>query len=202
MTPQTTAFGITADEFKNARLHAAWTVETAADRLKVTRRTVRNWESGARRVPYFAYELLRILGCHNLPGPAWQGWRIVDDTLYSPEGLGFKAVDIGWWGLTCAMARCWLERQKASCDPLPADIALLFEMQCHGRAAQAVGEGHPAPGGPPSGGRPVLGDADSPAHEKAAGLERVLNSPALARAGLSNNPHKVSQVTLCVGGDF
>ena len=127
-TLSATAF-VSGEDFKDARLHATWTIPVAAERLRVTQQTIRNWEAGARRVPFTAFELVRVLGCHFLPGKNWQGWRVVGDTLYSSEGLGFKASDMGWWGLTCALARHWLNRHREQPQPLPADLSLLLSLR-------------------------------------------------------------------------
>lgn len=99
---------------------AALTRAQAAQLLRVTVRTLRNWEQGKARVPYSAYALLCIHGGYALPGEAWAGWRIRGDALYSPEGLAFRASDAAWWSLTCAMAREWLQmREQGAAAPLP-----------------------------------------------------------------------------------
>jgi transcriptional regulator with XRE-family HTH domain len=79
-------------------------VPEAAKLLRVSERTVQYWESGRVRVPYSAYKLMRLLRGYELPGAAWRGYRLTGDTLWSPEGLAFKAADHRWWSLTCRMA--------------------------------------------------------------------------------------------------
>jgi hypothetical protein len=86
------------------RLTCGLSVPVAAKILRVTDRTLHNWELGRARVPYAAYKLLRILRGWELPDPAWKGYRLQGDTLWSPEGMGFKASDHRWWSLTCRMA--------------------------------------------------------------------------------------------------
>lgn len=86
---------------------AAMDRKGVSELLRVTVRTVKNWEQGKSRVPYSAYRLLRIHGCYDLPGAAWSGWRLAGDTLWSPERRGFRPFDLAWWGLTVAMAREW-----------------------------------------------------------------------------------------------
>src|SRR3546814_19751205 len=78
---------VTAFRFREMRLSCALSVAAAAKVLHVTARTLHNWESGASRVPYAAYKLLRLLSGGALPGAAWKGWRLHGDTLYSP-GIG------------------------------------------------------------------------------------------------------------------
>lgn len=113
-------YRVDAADFVDVRLLAALTRAQAAHLLRVTVRTLRNWEQGKVRVPYSAYALLRIHGGYALPGEAWQGWRIRGDALYSPEGLAFRASDAAWWSLTCAMARQWLQmRQQGAAASLP-----------------------------------------------------------------------------------
>ena len=95
---------VTASRFRDARAVCCLTVPETAKLLRVTQRTVQNWESGRVRVPYSAYKLMRILRGYELPGNAWRGYTLRGDTLWSPEGLAFKAADHRWWSLTCRMA--------------------------------------------------------------------------------------------------
>lgn len=78
---------VDAAAFVEARLLAGLTCSQAAQLLRVTVRTVRNWEQGKARVPYSAFEFLRISSGYALPGAPWVGWSIRGDALYSPEGL-------------------------------------------------------------------------------------------------------------------
>jgi transcriptional regulator with XRE-family HTH domain len=80
-----------ASRFREARLLAALSVSDAGKLFRVTPRTVRNWEAGRALVPYAAFKLLRILRGYELPGRAWRGYYLKGDTLWSPEGLAFKA---------------------------------------------------------------------------------------------------------------
>ncbi len=95
---------VTASRFRDTRGLCCLTVADTAKLLRVTPRTVQNWESGRVRIPYSAFKLLRILRGYELPGAAWRGYRLKGDTLWSPEGLAFKASDHYWWSLTCRMA--------------------------------------------------------------------------------------------------
>src|SRR5690606_5254462 len=76
----------------------------AAKVLRLTKRTVQNWEAGRASIPYAAYKLLRILRGYELPHPAWRGFRVVGDTLWTPEGHPFRPDHMAWWSLTCRMA--------------------------------------------------------------------------------------------------
>lgn len=104
---------IEGSEFKQARLIAGFKRQEVAKLLKVTVRTVSNWERGAVGVPYSAFKLLRILSGYELPGEAWAGWCIRGGALWSPEGKSFQASEFAWWSLTCSMARRWREAYEA-----------------------------------------------------------------------------------------
>jgi transcriptional regulator with XRE-family HTH domain len=95
---------VTGSRFRTARAVCCLSVPEAAQLLRVSERTIQYWESGRVRVPYSAYKLMRILRGYELPGHAWRGYTLRGDTLWSPEGLPFKAADHRWWSLTCRMA--------------------------------------------------------------------------------------------------
>lgn len=95
---------MTGSRFRTARAVCCLSVPEAAQLLRVSERTIQYWESGRVRVPYSAYKLMRILRGYELPGHAWRGYTLRGDTLWSPEGLPFKAADHRWWSLTCRMA--------------------------------------------------------------------------------------------------
>ena len=81
--------------------------------LRVTYRTLLNWESGRVKVPYAAFKLLRILTGYELPSDAWADWRFSGNALWSPEGKKFTASDLNYLSLTFAIARQWrLEREE------------------------------------------------------------------------------------------
>lgn len=87
--------------------------------LRVTERTVRHWETGATRVPFAAYKLLRVLRGFHLPGDAWTGWMLVRDRLVTPEGHAFRPDDFAWLALTVAQARAFrrlYDAQRAAGD--------------------------------------------------------------------------------------
>ena len=69
-----------------ARCKLGWSVEDAGKYFQVTDRTWHNWESGAHRIPFAVYKLLRVLARLELPGKAWAGWRLEGDVLITPEG--------------------------------------------------------------------------------------------------------------------
>lgn len=101
---------IDPDKFHETRLLARLTQQQTASLLHVTERTIRLWENGQAAIPYAAYKLLRVITGYELPGPAWVGWSIRGDTLWSPENRGFTAAHLGYMWLTFAMARNWQEQ--------------------------------------------------------------------------------------------
>ncbi len=106
-----------ASRFRDTRFTCNLTVPAAAQLLRVSERTIHNWESGAARVPYAAYRLLRIVRGGEFVHPSWKGWAVRGDTLWSPEGHGFRAADSSWWSLLIRQAREFrnllIERQKS-----------------------------------------------------------------------------------------
>lgn len=86
--------------------------------MRVSERTLHNWEAGRVRIPYAAYKLIRILRGYELPGDAWKGYRLIGDTLWSPENLPFKAADARWWSLTVCMAHEFKKQTKAQRERL------------------------------------------------------------------------------------
>lgn len=100
---------IEAEDFETLRLTHRLSVKTASELLHVDQRTIINWESGRTRIPYAAYRLLRVLRNHELPHEAWDGWRLVGDTLYSPANRPFKPHELLYISSYFAMARFWLK---------------------------------------------------------------------------------------------
>ncbi|WP_440112173.1 VC1465 family Xer recombination activation factor [Acidovorax sp. BL-A-41-H1] len=84
-------------------------VETCAQFLHITERTLRNWESGKHDIPFSAYKLLRLLTGMELPGPTWEGWCFHSGKLWSPEGHGFTGKDGSHWHLLVSQARLFPE---------------------------------------------------------------------------------------------
>lgn len=106
---------VNARRFREARHLCVLSQQAAADLLRVSLRTIKNWESGNVRVPYAAYKLMRILRGYQLPGESWRGWNLKGDVLWSPEGRAFRASDHGWWSLIVAKADAfdrWAEQRR------------------------------------------------------------------------------------------
>ncbi len=115
------------EKFHETRLMARLTQQEAACLLHVTERTIRLWESGTTAIPYAAYKLLRIWAGFDLPGKAWEGWRLHSGSLWSPAGRRFEAHELAYLSLTFSMARHWqadyerrsLERVQKEPETLP-----------------------------------------------------------------------------------
>lgn len=113
-----------AQRFREARLTSLMSQADAAKLLRVTERTVHNWEAGRVRVPYAAYKLMRILRGYELPGRTWRGWWLIGDRLITPEGRELRASDGAWWSLLVAQAHQFrqllAERRAAQQAACPA----------------------------------------------------------------------------------
>lgn len=99
--------------------------------LRVTPRTLFNWETGRTAIPVATLKLLRLLRRSELPGKEWQGWSFSRGTLWSPEGHGFKAADFAWLSATIRRARLFgvLYRER---EQLRVEL-----VRAHVQAAQA-----------------------------------------------------------------
>jgi transcriptional regulator with XRE-family HTH domain len=96
------------EAFRVARFSAGLSLDDAAAFLRVTTRTIRNWESGSVRIPYPAFRLLRIRAGSGFPFEGWEGWMVgKDGTLWSPARQSFRPKDLEWLSLVFAQARQW-----------------------------------------------------------------------------------------------
>jgi DNA-binding transcriptional regulator YiaG len=201
---------VSAFRFRDVRFSCGLSIPAAAKVLHVSERTLHNWESGAVRIPYAAFKLLRLLRGGELPGPAWKGWRLTQDTLYSPEGHGFKASDHAWWSLLvrraamfgelvarCEAARSECEQlRQAGAAPLPAhalraltDSALLSHFWDFSAAFATAAGGDSARSdaavGPVSGGAFLSHSPDSGSGQGNAGHGEAVPGPLPSDAGAS-----------------
>ena len=108
---------VPAWRFREARLSTGLSVVGCAALLRVSERTMRGWESGATRIPYTAYKLLRLLrGGRVLSHPDWKHFTVRGNVLISPEGHEFVAGDLGWLSLLVRRARAFAKRQVDRTD--------------------------------------------------------------------------------------
>lgn len=87
-------------------------------------RTARRWKRGETRMPKTSAMILRgDLGCFD---PAWQGWKLRDGKLISPEGWETLPGDVLSLPLLRAQVAAYQakERQTRAMEnqPLPADV--------------------------------------------------------------------------------
>lgn len=68
---------------------------------------MRNWESGAVRIPYAAYKLMRVLKGGKILGPEWRDFYVWRGVLHTPEGHRFEAGELSWWSLLVRRARAF-----------------------------------------------------------------------------------------------
>jgi transcriptional regulator with XRE-family HTH domain len=118
---------VSHEKLRETRILSGLSKKEAAEMLRVTYRTLHNWESGRIQVPYAAFKLLRILTGYELPSDAWRGWMFLGDALWSPEGKKFTAIDLNYLSLTFAMAKQWrLEREEKRKSGLPSERSNLL----------------------------------------------------------------------------
>lgn len=85
-------------------------MDGCADLLRVSDRTIRGWESGATRVPYAAYKLMRVLkGGRYLHHAHWAHFSVRGPVLATPEGHELQAGDIAWLTLLVRRASAFGE---------------------------------------------------------------------------------------------
>lgn len=137
-------------KFREARLQCCLSVEGCAKLLRISERTVRNWEAGAVRIPYAAFKLMRVMRGGKLLGSDWTGFRVHGDTLITPEGRSFHFSELAWWSLLCRMARAYAEARRpgmTSTDRLvaPPPRSGLRVKSCAPVACGANGAGVAAP---------------------------------------------------------
>ena len=98
---------IRPEDFRDLRRSADLTRKQAADVLDVAVRTVQNWETGGARIPWMAFRMLRVLTGYALPGKAWEGWLVLGDRLYAPNGRWYEANTLEQIEQVFGMARLW-----------------------------------------------------------------------------------------------
>src|SRR5690606_9143088 len=176
-------FPVTACRFREARLSSGLGVSRCADLLRVSERTIRNWESGAARIPYAAYKLLRVLrGGRYLSDPIWRDFSVVREVLVTPEGHRFHAGDLAWWSLLIRRARAFsaLRQQRMQSDNSEAPAKL-------GEARPgAVERAAQCPPLAPSQGSAVSSNAGFPAR-KPSDFSQVVDSSGKPRKLPSSN---------------
>lgn len=105
---------IDPNDFYLMRRRACLTTLEASQLLDVTHKTLQNWEKGRVRIPYTAFRTLKIKVGYVFSDDHFKDWFIRDDTLWSPEGRGFKAYELRYIGNYFWMANRWLAERRAA----------------------------------------------------------------------------------------
>lgn len=100
---------LSPEGFRALRHSCFLTPEACAQYLGVSLRTVRHWDAGRCRVPWSAVRLLRLrrLGDLGALEPAWAGWTLNRNGLWSPDGKQHRPDMMKAWWLVCEQARFW-----------------------------------------------------------------------------------------------
>ena len=103
------AWHLSPEGFRALRHSCFLTPEACAQYLGVSLRTVRHWDAGRCRVPWSAVRLLRLrrLGDLGALQPAWAGWTLNRNGLWSPDGKQHRPDMMTAWWLVCEQARFW-----------------------------------------------------------------------------------------------
>lgn len=100
-------FYVNPEDFRTLRQFSGLSRLQVADELRVTVRTIQNWETGGARIPWMAYRMLRIIRGYALPGKAWEGWEIHQNRLYAPNGRWYDVNLLAQIEQVFGMARLW-----------------------------------------------------------------------------------------------
>ncbi|OIQ98565.1 phage protein [mine drainage metagenome] len=107
---------IDPEDFYLMRHRAFLNIQQTSELLDVTQKTVQNWEKGRTRIPYTAYRVLKIKVGYVFDDNYFDEWFVRGDTLWSPEGRGFKPHELRYISNYFWMARRWLAERKAAKD--------------------------------------------------------------------------------------
>ncbi len=107
---------IDPNDFYLMRRRAFLTTLEASKLLDVTHKTLQNWEKGRVRIPYTAYRVLKIKVGYVFNDEFFKDWFVRGDTLWSPEGRGFKPHELRYIANYFWMARRWLAERQATKD--------------------------------------------------------------------------------------
>ncbi|WP_228257910.1 VC1465 family Xer recombination activation factor [Pseudoxanthomonas winnipegensis] len=124
-----------ADRFRVERLTLRLTIPACAELLRVSPRTVSNWEAGKVRIPYASYKLMRVLRGSKLLGPEWSGFSIRGSRLCTPEGRELHASDLAWWSLMVLQAQEYRHQRAVATGRHVQPLAAAMLSHCRAPAA-------------------------------------------------------------------
>lgn len=102
-------------QFHIERKTAGLTQVQAAEYLGVSLRTVRNWETGANRIPFPAFKLVRMRAKAIVHVEGWDGWRFArDGALVTPTGRFFQPWELQNLEMVVGLARRYVEERKTT----------------------------------------------------------------------------------------
>ena len=111
-------------QFHLERRTAGMTQKEAAAFLGVTVRTIRNWETGAARIPYPDFRLVRMGAGGIVHVSGWDGWRFGrDGALFSPEGRSFQPWELRQLWLVFRMAEHFRKLHSAQREARAGEAA-------------------------------------------------------------------------------
>src|SRR5664279_5702224 len=116
---------IDPSDFYLMRRRAFLTTQQACKLLDVNHRTLLNWEQGKSRIPYTAYRVLKIKVGYLFDDECFEDWFVRGDTLWSPEGRGFKRHELRYIGKYFWMARKWIAERQAAKPQNHADAIIV-----------------------------------------------------------------------------
>ena len=82
------------ERFGTLRRVCGLTQARCADLLKVSVRTVKNWEHGTCKIPWAAFKVLRLISRDDIEQPGWNGWYFRRGLLWSPDDRPFDPVKL------------------------------------------------------------------------------------------------------------
>ncbi|MBA4057705.1 MAG: hypothetical protein C0490_23525 [Marivirga sp.] len=130
---------IDPNDFYLMRRRAFLTTLEASKLLDVTHKTLQNWEKGRARIPYTAYRVLKIKVGYVFDDDHFKDWFVRGDTLWSPEGRGFKPHELRYISNYFWMARRWLAERRAAKDLERLNAELQREAASNGSPTLRVG---------------------------------------------------------------
>jgi hypothetical protein len=198
---------VTAWRFREARLQLFTSVEDCARLLHVSERTIRGWESGATRIPYASYKLLRVLkGGRYLAHPSWRDYVIRGDVLFTPEGHRFQAGELAWWSLLVRQAHAFAQLMAAQRADLSRPKAVSVGAGASAVPASSIPEmGRPDPVEHGVGRSPTLGLSLTPSKEnksRSTAFHAGPDMPPISDPCDTVSPAGVASAGLAPGADI
>lgn len=114
--------GMDYDLYHLRWVQAGLSKEKTAELCGVSIRKYNNWESGRSKCPNFVYLLLKAYGAGHIPSLSrhWEGWRFINDELWSPNGVNYTSGDIN--------SLFWLKQlSRTNKEQTPIQLVLEFQ---------------------------------------------------------------------------